>query len=121
MTTATEKLIQINSFADFKNKIQVGVKVGCIWHLAKFTGRDEKGNATYTAEERPAREVSIKQTNSFALKTTKTDGTTVDSWCHYPKASLTEIRDNKVLIYELDRENNKVLVLTYWLIENTAE
>jgi len=84
-------------------------------------GRNENGNgeAVYGDEDKGIREVSIKQTNSFALKTQKSDGKIVDSWCQYPKASQCKILDeNTIQILEEDyrvREGVKPLIpiLTY--------
>jgi len=105
----------INTVADFKRLIQIGVKVGCIFHMER-NGRDEVGNVTYKDLEREEREVTIKQTNSFALKTwQETKQKFVDSWCSYPKATEVIIKDNKITILEQNREGNKIPVLTYWI------
>lgn len=106
----------INTLADFKRLLTVGTMVHCIFHMER-AGRDEKGNMLYKDLDRGAREVSIKQTNSFALKTVKTDGTTVDSWCHYPKAAECKIENNRITIYEEDREGKQIPILTYWLTD----
>jgi hypothetical protein len=105
----------INTVADFKRLIQVGAKVACIFHMER-AGRDEAGNVFYKDLERGEREVTIKQTNSFALKTwQETKQQFVDSWCSYPKASETVIKDNKVTIFEETREGKKIPILTYWI------
>lgn len=110
----------INTVADFKRALQIGAKVHCIYHM-KVSGRDENNNPVYESEDKGVREVSIKQTNSFALKTHRTDGKIVDSWCNYPKATECIIKDNTVTILEEDfrvREGQKPMipVLTYSIL-----
>ena len=105
----------INTVADFKRLLQIGAKVACIFHMER-AGRDEAGNVFYKDLDRGEREVTIKQTNSFALKTWQEGkGKFVDSWCSYPKASEVIIKDNKITMLEQDREGNKIPVLTYWI------
>ena len=112
-------MTQITNLSQFKKALKVGALLNCTWHT-KFAGRREDGSPIWTDEERPVREVSIVQTNSFALRTVKADGTIVDSWCAYPKASECEFVDNKCIIYEEDRLNNvaRRKVLTYSFVEN---
>ena len=105
----------IKTVADFKRLIQIGAKVACIFHMER-AGRDDKGNVFYKDLDRGEREVTIRQTNSFALKTWKeSEGKFIDSWCSYPKASEVIIKDNKITMLEEDREGNKKPVLTYWI------
>jgi hypothetical protein len=75
------------NLAQFKKALQVGDLISCIAHKATFVGRDEKNQAVYAPKKMLDREISIVQSNAFAMKTTKTDGTVVDSWCQFPKAS----------------------------------
>jgi len=112
----------MKTVADFKRKLKLGVNVHTIYHLA-FDGRDESGVVKYKDEDRGVREVSIVQSNSFALNTTKTDGTTQDSWCNYPKASQVKFTgENTVTILEpdyRDRANPNpplIPVLTYTFV-----
>jgi hypothetical protein len=112
-----------NSVADFKRQIQLGAKLHCTYHQA-FAGRDENGEALYKDEDKGIREVSIVQTNSFALKTTKTDGKVVDSWCGYPKASQCKFSDDgKIIIMEPDGRGRNddpkpwIPILTYTLVK----
>ena len=107
---------QIKTLADFKRAVEVGAKVHTIWHTA-FAGRDENQQPIWKDEDRGIREVSIKQSNSFALKT-ENDGKVVDSWCSWPKATECRIVDNQVTILAEDfrvREGQKPMipVLTY--------
>ena len=105
----------INTVADFKRLLQIGVKVSCIFHMER-AGRDENGNVFYKDLEREEREVTIKQSNSFALKTWKAnENKFVNSWCSYPKASEVIIKDNKITMLEEDREGAEIPVLTYWI------
>jgi hypothetical protein len=46
------------------------------------------------------------------------DGTEVDSWCSYPKASESEIKDNAITIYETDIYDVKSAVLTYSILND---
>jgi len=107
----------MKSLSDFKKRLKVGVSIQTTFHTAS-DGRDEKGVLKFKDEDRGVREVSIVQTNSFALKTKK-DGKETDSWCQYPKASECKILDeNTIQILDRDfrvREGEKPLipVLTY--------
>jgi hypothetical protein len=90
----------ITSLADFKRKIQVGTKLGCIYFYpdGKF-------------DIKPVREVSIKQSNCFALKTwSEKRQIWENSYCYYPKAKDCKFVDGKMEIYE---DGKKILV--YWI------
>lgn len=126
-----QKLVSIKTVADFKRELQIGRKVAGIWHV-KIVGRDDEKKVIYADEELAIREVSIKQTNRFALKTTRTNGEVVDSWCDYPKASESKVENNRITIFEKDLRQSKggvmrdgnpeydclpmIPVLTYWII-----
>lgn len=125
------KLVSIKTVADFKRELQVGRKVVGIRHTT-IVGRDSEQKVIYTDEDLNIREVSIKQTNAFALKTTRINGEVVDSWCFYPKASESKIENNRLTIFEKDLRQSKggcmmeghpeydclpmIPVLTYWII-----
>lgn len=105
------------NLANFKRRLKVGVKLACIFHQ-ESAGRDEKGVTIYVDKDRGIREVSIVQTNSFALKTQKTDGTWHDAWCEMPKASECKFPDeNTIVIHKQDyrQPDTKPLIpiLTY--------
>lgn len=107
----------MKTLADFKKKIAVGVKLHTIYHQAS-AGRDEKGVLLFKDEDKGTREISISQSTQFALKTKKTDGTFVDSWIKFPKATECVIIDeNTIQILERDfrvHENAPLIpVLTY--------
>lgn len=105
----------IKTVADFKRLLQLGVKVSCIFHMER-AGRDEAGAVFYKDIDRGERECTIKQTNSFALKTwQESKQEFVNSWCSYPKVSESKIVDNKITIFEETREGAKIPVLTYWI------
>ena len=87
--------------SEFKKVLSVGDKLHAVNHT-KVIGRDENQKVIYGDFDLGVREVSIKQSNSFALKTTRSDGKIVDSWCDYPKASQSKIDGNKIVIYEKD-------------------
>lgn len=102
----------MKTLADFKRQLKVGVKLAAIYHK-HFAGRTEEGKPVWTDKDLGTREVSIVQSNSFALKTPQTDGTFRDSWCHFPKAKECKINNDSVVIYEEDG----LPVLTYRFVE----
>lgn len=115
----------MKSLADFKKRLAVGVKLHTTHHQ-KFAGRHENGSGevVYKDEDMGIRELSIKQSNSFALKTFRQDKNEwVDSWCNYPKASECKILDeNTIQILCEDyrvREGVKPLIpiLTYKFVD----
>lgn len=93
----------MKTLADFKRRIQLGVKIEAIYA---------------SGLELPPREVTIKQTNSFALKTIKTNGEVVDSWMHYPKASMIEFPSpNEATIFWDTRDGGREECLTYKFLD----
>lgn len=101
------------SLSEFKRVLHVGASVNNIFHHA-ILGRGEDGKAIYGELDRGSRPVSIVQTNAFALKTEKSDGSIADSWCYFPKASNCEVvNNNTLIIYETDRDGNKFKLLSY--------
>jgi len=106
----------MKTIADFKRKIVLGAKVHTIYHQ-QSNGRDENGKIILIDKELGEREISIVQTNSFALKTIKSDGKVTDSWCNYPtKKEIKFIDDSTVQILSEDfRDPLKQLIpcLTY--------
>lgn len=83
----------MKTLADIKRRIKVGAKMHTIYHK-HIMGRDESGRAIYKDKDMGVREVTIKQSNQFALATTKM-GTNeiVNSWLAYPRASQVKIVD----------------------------
>lgn len=75
------------SLAEFKRVLQINDKLNCTRHL-------------YNPGVYPPREVSIKHTDSFALKTKKSNGQIVDSWCYYPKAKDCKVENNQLIILQ---------------------
>lgn len=106
----------IKTLSDFKKALKIGVKLSAIHHKT-FDRRDEDGNVIYKDSSLGIREVSRLQTNSFALKTTRTSGEIVDSWCAFPKASECTFADNAITIHEIDRDGVISKVLTYKIEE----
>ena len=121
-------MINFKTLAEFKKNIKIGAKLHTMYHhefVRDENGkmvRDEKDKPVYTTIDRGVREVSIVQTNAFACKTQKKDGTLVDSWLQYPKASECVVVDNsKLEVYELNDNlqpwdenlNKKVKILTF--------
>lgn len=99
---------KFSTLAEFKRILKVGDKLNAINH-SNLIGRDGTGNAVYGDFEFPTREVSIKQNNSFALKTENADlktrlpnGTFCDAWCELPAASLCKISNNRLTIFQRD-------------------
>lgn len=127
-----QNILQIDSLAQFKQAIQLGVKVGCLWHTA-YAGLDENRKVIFTEVERPLRKVSHVQGNAFCLATENITGDIFDSWVHYPKASKTIIEDGILTEFAKDlrqfagglmEEGNPdydnlplIPVISYWIIE----
>ncbi len=68
----------MKTIADFKRKMIVGAKVkSCLYRF--------KNGEYSVADRHDIREVSIVQSNSFALKTWSTSKNIyIDSWCRWP-------------------------------------
>ena len=91
----------MKTLADFKRRIQLGVNI------------DTKYPNGF---ELPTREVSIKQSNSFALKTEMNVGNSDNSWMEYPKASMIEFpTENQATIF-WDTRNGREECLTYTFV-----
>lgn len=104
----------MKNLAQFKNRIKVGVRIKGTYHMA-FMGRNQDNSPIFGDKDLGIREVSIKRSNDFALKTTRIDGSIVDSWCNYPKASKCRFNGPDSITI-LDGELNPVL--TYEFINN---
>lgn len=103
----------MKTLSDFKKRLTVGTKLEAIHHF-NFEGRMPDGTPIYGDKNLGTREVSIVQSNSFALKTTRTTGEIVDSWCQYPKAKQVMFKDSDTItILEEQRDGKIVPVLTY--------
>jgi hypothetical protein len=108
-------MVKFDSISGFKRNLGVGKKLHAVNHRS-YGGRYADGSIIYEDKDMGVRAVSIVQSNSFALKTKRTDGTEVDSWCAYPKASECIIRDNSLVI--LEEDNGKMVpVLTYRFVD----
>ena len=111
----------MKTIAEFKRRIVKGAKIHTIYHL-KFAGRcEETGEMIYKDDDRGIREVSIVQTNSFALGTVQSGGNVIDSWCAYPKKDEIKFIDNdtvQIMDYIYNKKNEKLIVpcLTYKFI-----
>lgn len=98
------------TLADFKKRVQIGTKIHGFLHSF---------NSGEIVRDYGIREVSIVQTNSFALKTPKLDGSgneteLVDSWCQFPTAKFFEWEDeNTAKIFAEGRNGERLLCLTY--------
>ena len=88
----------MKTLADFKKVVQVGAKLQTIYHR-NFIGRTEDGTPIYGDRDMGVREVSIKQTTQFAMKTIKNDGTITDSWMQFGKASDCKVNDKSITLY----------------------
>ena len=90
----------MQNLAQFKKRLQVGTKLETIHACLGNLG---------------VREISIVQSNSFALATNKPEGI-VNSWCEYPKVKDFEIIDeNTAAIYWGEGEKREK-ILTYKFI-----
>ena len=100
----------MKNVSEFKRELKIGRLLNCTYHQ-EFNGRDEDGKVIYKDLVREPREISIIQSNSFALKTKKKDGTFTDSWCNYPKASECVFENGVCTIMCEDyRDENKKLI-----------
>lgn len=131
-TDQEQRVITINSLADFKRKLKVGQKIACIMYKNPYPRQHGDPLPATIQEERPIREISIVQSNCFAIKTVQTDKT-IDSYCYYPKASECKIENNRLTIYDKDLRQGKggcmmpgypeydslpeIPIMTYWLVE----
>ncbi len=108
----------MKNLSDFKKRLKIGQKLQAVNHLT-FAGRNtETGEPIYQDKDLGVREISIVQSNSFALKTIKQDGSTVDSWCPYPKAKECVFNnENSITILEEQRSGALIPVLTYTFVE----
>lgn len=101
----------MKTVAEFKRRMQVGTKVHTLYHK-EFNGRTTNGEIIYKTKDLGIRPVSIVQTTQFAFETKKTDGTTSDSWCSFPK--LTDCRfEGEDTIVILDLEGSDLLTYTF--------
>lgn len=87
----------MKTISDFKNRIQVGVPIKTqVFHKVK------ESDDFVLVRDWAFRKVSLKQSNSFALKTEKITGTKIeffDSYCEWPKKDqFSVIDDNTVKI-----------------------
>lgn len=101
----------MKTIADFKRRVVVGAKVHAIFHK-EYNGRDEKGMPLFKDRDMGVREISVVQSNSFALKTTRTDGKVVDSWCSFPKKDQVVFNGGDCISI-LEEDNSKVLTYTF--------
>lgn len=107
----------MKNLSDFKKRLKVGVKLQAINHTM-FAGRDENGNPLYKDFDFGIREISIVQSNSFALKTIRTDNKVVDSWCSYPKAKELVINNENSVTILCEQSNGKLEpILTYTFVD----
>ena len=101
------------TLADFKRRVQIGTKMHGFLHSLN---QDNLGEIIM---DYGIREVSIVQTNCFALKTEKwydSNNPTelVDSYCQFPTAKFFEWEDeNTAKIYLEKTKGERVLCLTY--------
>jgi hypothetical protein len=88
----------MKNLSQFKKRLQVGQVLETIH--SKFGSYGE-------------RPVSIVQSNSFALKTTKTNGEITDSWCEFPKASNIEFPNENTAVIYWGEGDKREQILTY--------
>lgn len=103
----------MKTLADFKRKIQKGVKLHTTYHK-KIVGYNTIDNVSlYENADLGIAEVSQVKSTQFAIKRLR-NGEYVDSWLTYPKASECKIiDDNTIEIYEVNSNNEMELCLTY--------
>lgn len=93
----------MKTVADFKRRLVVGAKL----HAVRHTDNDR---------DLGIREVSIVQSRSFALSTTKTTGEVTDSWCEYPKTIDCTFTEDSMTIWFSPPGKEPVKLLTYSFI-----
>lgn len=108
---------RMTTVSELKRRLQLGVKMHTMHHM-KLVGRDESGKPIYGDNDLGIREVSVRQTQRFALKTIK-DGKVSDSWCDFPKASEVKfVDDDTFTIMETNDAGETYPVLTYKFIDD---
>jgi hypothetical protein len=107
----------MKTLADFKRRIKPGVIIHGIFHR-NLIGRDENNKCVWGNDLLGERVVSVVQTNAFALKTIRKDGTIMHSWCTFPKASQLRIvdEDTVTIMEQDDRTKESYSILTYKFI-----
>jgi hypothetical protein len=90
----------MKNLADFKRRLKLGCKIETTHARMGSLG---------------IREVSIVQSNSFALKTQR-DGKAIDSWCEYPKAKDIEFLDENTAVIYWGEGERREQILTYKFI-----
>lgn len=103
----------MKTIADIKRAIVVGAKFHTMFHRLPTGKYDENGLAIYTDKDLGIREVSVSQSNSFAFKSVKPDGSTSNSWCDWPKKDQVKFIDEKS--FQIVNPDGKP-ILTYTLI-----
>ena len=100
----------MKNVAQFKKRLVVGQKLHCI----RFA-TSGKNQMTVPDTDLGIRPLSIVQSNSFALETTKENGEKTNSWCEIPKASQCEFpNENTIIIYWGEGANrSKILQYTF--------
>ena len=93
----------MKTLADFKRRLVVVVKL----HAVRHTENDR---------DLGIREVSVVQSRSFALSTTKTTGESTDSWCDFPIASQCTFTEDSMTIWFSPPGKELVRLLTYSFI-----
>ena len=100
----------MKTIADFKRAIQVGTKLHCVHHQS-FAGRDDNGLYLFKDEDKGTREVSVRQSSQFALRTKQSNGVFSDYYNNFPKKYSFHDRDkfilNRWMLRETVRTNLK--------------
>lgn len=112
--------IPVSSLLDFKRKIAPGVSIAATYHM-ESAGRDEHQDLVFKDKDLGVARIARVQSNAFMVMRKKKDGTPYESWLHYPKASMCEIKDGSIIMYESWRKQNgeevKLPCLTYTLVQ----
>lgn len=85
----------MKSIADFKRKLTLGAKVD-----TKLYWYDKETNQPVLQRDYGTREVSVIQSNMFAIKTQEIGKDTfVNSWCNWPKKNeFQPVNENECII-----------------------
>lgn len=128
---------ELQTIADFKRAMRLGVRVKTTHHSTRVTGYVTKDAQSDTPERTPIyetvsrdmgeREVASANSVGFSFWTEK-DGKRVQSYCNWPKADCVKFEGNRVVILQPDlrglygdmneaaKTAPKIAVLTYELL-----
>lgn len=113
----------LKSVADFKRALQVGTLLHTVNHTASkldpatgFVVYKPDGLPEATDQDMGVAPVSIVKATQFAVQRKRKDGSVFDSYCPYPAASLAQLNDNSITLFEDCDRRGRIPVLTYTIL-----